>query len=109
MLSDTLRRDDVAEVRSAAEILQTLDENGMLEGLPFMPEMLPYIGKRFVVDKRAEKICDTINYYTSRRLPDTVLLENLRCDGSGHDGCQAECRGFSKEQWLRRVQPGEAQ
>jgi hypothetical protein len=72
-----------------------------------MPEMLRYGGRRFVVDKRAEKICDTIHYTGSRRLRDAVLLEDLRCDGSAHDGCQAECRLFWKESWLRRIGPGE--
>ena len=68
-----------------------------------MPEMLQYCGHRFVVFRRAEKICDTIKTYGSRRIRATVLLEDLRCDGSGHDGCQADCRLFWKEAWLRRI------
>src|SRR5712672_2031875 len=98
-----LRHGDRVEVKSAAEILATLDGGGALEGLPFMPEMAQYCGRRFVVDKRADKVCDTVHYTGSRRLPDAVLLVDLRCDGSGHDGCQAECRPFWKEAWLRRV------
>ena len=35
---------------------------------------------------------------------DTVFLENLRCDGASHGGCQAECRIYWKEAWLRRVE-----
>lgn len=92
------------EVRSAAEILQTLDGQGAFDSLPFMPEMIQHCGRRFAVDKRAEKICDTIHYTGSRSLRDSVLLGDLRCDGSAHDGCQAECRVFWKEAWLRRVQ-----
>ena len=34
----------------------------------------------------------------------TVYLEDLRCDGSGHDGCQAGCKIYWKEAWLRRVE-----
>jgi len=98
-----LRHGDVVVVKGAAEILATLDEEGALEGLPFMPEMVQSCGRRFVVDKRADKICDTIHYTGSRRLPSAVLLDDLRCDGSRHDGCQAECRTFWKEAWLRRV------
>src|SRR6185436_4300731 len=41
----------------------------------------------------------------SRRLENTVLLEDLRCDGSAHDGCQAECRLYWKEAWLRPAEP----
>jgi hypothetical protein len=70
-----------------------------------MPEMVRYCGVRLRVDRRAEKICDTIQYTGSRRLGDAVLLDDLRCDGAGHDGCQAECRLFWKEQWLRVVSP----
>ena len=59
MRNGTLRHGDVVEVASAAEILATLDEQGKLDGLPFMPEMLQYCGRRFTVDERAEKICDS--------------------------------------------------
>jgi exopolysaccharide biosynthesis WecB/TagA/CpsF family protein len=100
-----LRRGDVVEVRSAAEIRATLDEHGALDGLPFMPEMMRHCGRRFTVLRRAEKICDTINSTGSRRLRDTVLLDDLRCDGSAHGGCQAECRIFWKEAWLRLTEP----
>jgi hypothetical protein len=98
-----LRRGDIVEVRSAAEILATLDENGALDDMPFMPEMLPYVGRRFTVSRRVEKICDTIAVTGSRRMRDTVYLEDLRCDGSGHGGCQAGCRIYWKEAWLRPV------
>jgi hypothetical protein len=85
----SVRRGDLVEVRGASEILATLDENGETEALPFMPEMLPLLGRRFVVSERAEKLCDTVTYTGSRRMHDAVMFDNgLRCDGSGHDGCQ---------------------
>jgi len=68
-----------------------------------MPEMIQYCGKRFRVWRRADKICDTVAYSGSRRVRDGVILGELRCDGSGHDGCQAECRIFWKTAWLLRV------
>src|SRR6185295_16238569 len=40
----------------------------------------------------------------SRRLPDSVHLEGLRCDGSAHAGCQAGCLLFWKEAWLKPVE-----
>ena len=76
-----LRHGDLVEIRSPREILATLDQQGTLDGLPFMPEMVRFCGRRFVVDKRAEKICDTIYPIASNQLPDTVLLGNLRCSG----------------------------
>ena len=103
MSQQKLRQGDLVEVKGPSEILATLDERGALADLPFMPEMAPYCGRRFTVERRAEKVCDTIHYTGSRRLHDSVMLEDLRCDGSGHDGCQAECRLFWKEAWLRKV------
>jgi len=99
----TLRRGDIVEVKSAEEILRTLDDRAELEKMPFMAEMLKYCGKRFAVEARAEKVCDTSHLTGSRKLPESVLLEDLRCDGSAHGGCQAECRFFWKDAWLRRV------
>ncbi|CAA2141804.1 hypothetical protein [Hyphomicrobium sp. ghe19] len=100
-----LHRGDLVEVKSPGEILATLDAQGRYEGLPFMPEMAQFCGQRFPVRARADKLCDTVNYSGSRRLPDGVLLGDVRCDGSGHDGCQAACRIFWKTAWLRRVVP----
>jgi hypothetical protein len=107
MRADQLHRGDVVEVRGAAEILATLDDQGALEALPFMPEMVAHCGRRFTVDRRTEKVCDTIKNFSSRRLADCVFLDEVRCDGSGHDGCQADCRLYWKEAWLRRVTPSE--
>jgi hypothetical protein len=90
-------------VRTAAEILGTLDTDGCLESLPFMQEMLRYCGRRFLVSKRADKVCDTIHYTGSRKVPAAVFLEDLRCDGGGHGGCHADCRFYWKEAWLQRV------
>jgi hypothetical protein len=99
---------DVVEVRPAAEILATLDGTGRLEALPFMPEMLPFMGKRFTVSRRVESICDTVGEGGTRRMRDTVLLDDLRCNGSAHGGCQAECRLYWKEAWLVRVDAPQA-
>src|SRR6478735_4190965 len=92
---------DWIEVRSKEEILQTLDKNGQLDGLPFMPEMFKYCGGRFRVYKRAHKTCDPPNGIQARRMTATVHLEDLRCDGQAHGGCQAGCLIFWKEAWLK--------
>ena len=107
MATADLRRGDVVEVAAPGAILGTLDERGELEGLPFMPEMARFCGRRFVVDRRAERVCDTVDYSGSRRPPRTVLLAGLRCDGAAHGGCEAECRLLWKEAWLVRVAPGQ--
>ena len=73
--------------------------------MPFMPEMLQYVGQQFTVSRRVEKICDTVSGGIPRslRMRGTVLLDDLRCDGSAHGGCQAGCRLYWKEEWLQRV------
>ena len=99
-----LRVGDMVEVRSKAEILATLDASGTREALPFMPEMLKYCGKRFRVYKRADKTCDTVRQPVSLRMTNAVHLEDVRCDGAAHGGCQAGCMIFWKESWLKRVE-----
>jgi len=98
-----LRAGEWVEVRSADEILATLDDQQSLEALPFMPEMLRYCGSRFRVYKSAHKTADTIEHFSIRRMNRAVHLEALRCDGSAHGGCQAGCLLFWKESWLKRV------
>ncbi len=97
------RLGDWVEVKSAHEILATLDEQGSLDALPFMPEMLQFCGKTFRVYKSAHKTCDTIKTYQNRRMMNAVHLEGLRCDGESHGGCQAGCLLFWKDAWLKPV------
>ncbi len=97
---------EIVRVRSEAEILATLDARGEIDGLPFMPEMRRYCGLTFRVHRRADKTCDTITgSLGARRLRDAVHLENLRCNGADHGGCEAACLIFWKEAWLERTQP----
>jgi len=101
-----LRPGDVVEVKSPAEIFATLDGDAV-DDMPFMAEMLDHAGKRYTVSRRVDKICDTVTSTGSRRMLDTVYLDDLRCDGSAHGGCQAGCRLYWKEAWLRRVDAAE--
>ena len=103
-----LRVGDVVEIRRQEEILATLDENGELDAMPFMPEMLKYCGQRLTVHKVAHKTCDTLTGGGMRRVENAVHLSGARCDGSGHGGCQAGCMIFWKTAWLRKVDPAEA-
>jgi hypothetical protein len=94
------RASDWVEVKSAEEILKTLDAKGELEGMPFMPEMFAFCGQRFRVRSRAHKTCDTVFPIRGRRVSRAIHLET-RCDGSAHGGCQARCILFWKEAWLK--------
>ena len=104
-----LHAGQLVRVRSVEEILRTLDADGAVDGLPFMPEMLAYCGRQFRVFKSAHKTCDTIEKTGIRRMRDAVHLEGLRCDGTAHGGCQAGCLLFWKEAWLERVEEREAE
>jgi hypothetical protein len=98
-----IRVGDVVEVRSAEEIVATLDENGEFESLPFMPEMMAYCNQRLTVHKVATKLCNTISGGGMRKMMNAVHLTGARCDGSGHGACQAACLIFWKTAWLKRV------
>ena len=100
-LPSRLRAGEWVKVRTKEEILRTLDANGRLEELPFMPEMLEYCGKVVRVGKRAHKTCDPALGIGGRKMSSTVHLENIRCNGFAHDGCQAGCLMFWKEAWLK--------
>jgi hypothetical protein len=99
-----LRVGEWVEVRSRQEILATLDADGRLEGMPFMPEMFQHCAQRFQVYKVAHKTCDYVNLhpFQIRRLERTVHLDT-RCGGEAHGGCQAGCLLYWKEAWIRRI------
>src|SRR5213080_2517768 len=112
-LNTRLRPGDLVEVKAPAEILETLDADGTLDHLPFMPEMIELCGKRFPVSRRVLKTCYTgLNLYDAMRrfrADDVVTLEGVRCSGAAHDGCQKACMIFWREAWLRKVQDAEVQ
>lgn len=85
-------------VRGLKDILQTLDGDGKLDGLPFMPEMVPYCGRSFRVSHLPNRTC--VEGAGICEFSDVVFLEGLRCDGAAHDGCQRRCLLFWREAWL---------
>lgn len=97
------RAGDLVEVRSKEEILRTLDKDGRLDGMPFMPEMFEYCGRIIRVDKRAHKTCDTVYEYKGRKLKNAVHLTGVRCNGQSHGGCEASCLIYWKTAWLRSL------
>jgi hypothetical protein len=106
-----LRVGDRVRVRSRDEILGTLGAAGRVDGLPFMPEMLAFAGREYVVDAVVHRTCDTVKTSgtsgTTRGMKRVVHLEGLRCDGSAHGGCQARCLLYWKEDWIEALPPAE--
>jgi hypothetical protein len=101
---------DLVNVRSADEILSALDSKGSMHGLPFMPEMLQFVGKQFRVHRRVEyfsfdgdDLCGDEPSVRAFPNDDVVILENARCSGVSHGGCKRGCAIFWKESWLSKV------
>jgi hypothetical protein len=94
------RRGRWVQIRSEAEIRATLDAEGKLDGLPFMPEQVENCGRKFRIYRRADRVYLDYHHFVVR-LKKTVLLDDLRCNGSAHGGCQMKCLMFWKEAWLR--------
>lgn len=92
-------------VKSPKEIFKTLDENGCKDNLPFMPEMLQFCGGEFIISGKVEKTCvDNPTMYMAEFINnDVYFLNDLRCSGEFHDGCQRACRIFWKEDWLEEL------
>jgi hypothetical protein len=91
---------ELVRVKSLEQIRATLDASGSLGGLPFMPEMHRYCGQQARVYRYLDKVYDYGGAKNLRRMNDAVLLCGLRCDGSEHGGCQAECYLIWKACWL---------
>lgn len=91
---------DLVRVKPLAAIRATLDAQAQLEGLPFMDEMAAFCGRTLRVYRVLDKVYDYGRSKLMRRLDDCVLLIDLRCDGSAHDRCEAECYLIWKAAWL---------
>ena len=97
-----LKAGEIVEVKSPKEILETLNEDGKLRGLLFMPEQLKYCGQRFRVFKRLESIL-LEESGELRKMKNTVILDGVLCDG-WEGACDRSCFYFWREGWLKRVE-----
>lgn len=102
--SRRFRVGDRVQVASAEYILSTLDANGRFEGLPFMPQMVPFCGQELVVTRWVNNVCYPVQGGADfGNLADSVLLNVSRCDGTSFGGCQMACPLIWKTEWLRPV------
>jgi hypothetical protein len=92
---------DAVQVRSFAEIAATLDDSGMLEGMPFLPEMLEYCGRTMTVRWRVNKVLQGYDKGGLRAIKSTVLLDEAFCNGEAHGDCQRMCFFLWKTAWLK--------
>jgi hypothetical protein len=96
-----MKAGDLVRVRPFESIAGDLDGDGCLDGLPFMPEMVPYCGRVFGVRKRADRLC--LEGVGMGLLSRCVFLDDVRCDGSAHGGCGRGCAAIWHETWLEPV------
>lgn len=80
------------------DILETLDSDGKLDGLPFMAEMIPYCGRSFRISTLPNRTC--VEQAGIWEFDNIVFLDGLRCDGVAHDGCQRGCLLYWRGAWL---------
>ena len=99
---------DIVEIRPWSEIRATLDDQGCLDQLPFMREMLPMCGQRMQVFRGIHRIFDYRKTRRMRHMHGAVLLIGAVCDGQAHGGCEAVCHTIWKAAWLRRVETAAA-
>jgi hypothetical protein len=92
---------DLVQVRTEEDIRSTLDAQGKLDGITFMPEMARFCGGHYRVEGRLEKVFIEGHGFLGS-LSDTLKLEDVQCDGSSHAGCQRGCLLLWKEAWLQQ-------
>jgi hypothetical protein len=98
-----LQPGDWVEVRTKEEIEATLDGQGKLRGLQFMPEMGKFCGKRLRVLRRVQKFkLETTGEMRNMRYP-SYYLDGAWCDGEFHDGCERSCFLLWREEWLKKI------
>jgi hypothetical protein len=95
---------EVAEVRSHAEILATVDASGCNRGLRFDYDMVRYCGRRAVVRHRVDVRIDEQTGELVRMQNPCVVLDGLVCRGRYHRFCPRALDCYWREAWLRRVE-----
>jgi hypothetical protein len=101
-----LQPGELVEVKSADEIMRTLDAKGTNRGMFFDTEMLPFCGKRYRVKERVEKLIDERTGVMLTMKTPGVMLEDVVCMGCFHPGrifCPRGIYCFWREIWLKRA------
>ena len=97
-----LRPGELVQVKSLEDIVATLNAEGKNRGLEFTPDMAQYCGGRYRVAGRVEKIILECSG-EMRQINDTVILEDLVCNGRHARGCPRANYHYWREAWLTRV------
>ena len=96
----SLHPGELVQVKTPAEILQTLDRDGKFQGLFFTMDMFRCCGARFPVAVRVDRLIDESSG-KMRMVKNTVFLDRCICDR--RRGCARNMCFLWREIWLRRV------
>jgi hypothetical protein len=96
-----LRVGELVQVRSAREILRTLDRNGCNRGMEFKAEMFQFCGRKFPVLARMERRIDERTGLMREFRNECILLAAVHCHGQ-RSFCARGNYHYWREIWLRR-------
>jgi hypothetical protein len=99
-----LQPEEMVEVKTLKEIIETLGSKGCNRGLRFSVDMVPYCSKRLKVRSRADRLNAEMTG-EMRGIPNTVILEGPTHDGPTYafGGCPRLEYPYWREIWLKRV------
>jgi hypothetical protein len=101
-----LQPGELVQVKSAAEIVETLDAENKNRGLRFDVEMLPYCGRTYRVLHRVEKIIDEKSGRMLKLQNDCIILDGVMCKACYSTKrlfCPRSIYSYWREIWLKRV------
>ena len=102
------KQGDLVEVRTKAEIEPTIDAFGKNRGLRIDHEMLRHSGKRFRVLRKVDRIIlETTG--KMREIQNTVLLDQVQCEGLCRRACSRSSHPMWREAWLKKIDEPEGQ
>ena len=94
------------EIKSPAEILQTITQSGMNKGMRYDMEMSKYSGDRHRVQMRVDKLISEQTGKMMQMKSACIQLENVYCRAECTPmrlGCPRASNTYWREIWLRRV------
>jgi len=97
-----LKPGEEVAILSRAEIMKTLDRNGLNRGLSFDWDMLPYCGTRATVARSVDKIVDEKTGCLIDLPNPCLVLAGIKCQGRYHRFCPRGQDALWHEIWLKR-------
>lgn len=102
-----IKAGDLVRVKTEAEIMATLDNNGKLRGCGFMKNNRQhlYCGSVQRVHNTVNLFIDERDMSAARKAKGLVMLEGVMCQGGkGIGRCDRSCLMFWREEWLERIE-----